>query len=98
MSELKEINEKLDKIINILIGQQTEQVIFPRRRDPNFRKELQQHMDEHRMNQSDLARQMFGKDKHGKARGRDRISVWLAGKSYPTKKNYQKILDIFNLV
>jgi hypothetical protein len=91
LAELARINARLDELIG------NKPVKMVRRRDPNFRQELQQHLDEHRMNQSDLAAHIWGR-KDGKAIKRDRISVWLSGKAYPSKRNYQKILDAFNLV
>jgi hypothetical protein len=92
LAELARINARLDELIG---GKPVKMV---RRRDPNFRQELQHHLDQHRMNQSDLAAHIWGRDKEGRAINRDRISVWLSGKSYPSRCNYQKILDVFNLV
>jgi hypothetical protein len=99
--ELQEINAKLDTILELLTdhrGGRGGKKDIARRYDPLFIKDLRDHMHERNMSQSDLAAMIWGRDAHGKAIKRDRISVWLAGKSYPSKRNYQKILDVFNLV
>ena len=64
-------------------------------RDINFAKRLRQLMSEKEMSQSDLAARIWGRQisSEGKdvARGRDRISVWLAGKNFPDHENLQKL-------
>ena len=52
-------------------------------------------MSEQKLTQSDLAAKIWGRhtSSEGKnvAKGRDRVSVWLAGKSFPDRGNLQKL-------
>jgi transcriptional regulator with XRE-family HTH domain len=61
----------------------------------DFAKRLRGMMDERGLSQSDLAARIWDRyvNTEGKyvARGRDRISVWLAGKSEPSKGNLEKL-------
>jgi hypothetical protein len=70
--------------------------------DPKFRHILRQSMREKGLSQSDLATLMFGRliSSEGKnvARGRDRISVWLAGKSYPSDKYLARLAQFVDVV
>jgi transcriptional regulator with XRE-family HTH domain len=66
-----------------------------RTRDLEFAKRLRQLMEQHELTQSDLAAKIWGRyvnteDKHV-ARGRDRISVWIRGKSFPDNTNLEKL-------
>lgn len=66
-----------------------------RARDITFGKRLQQLMDERELTQSDLAAKIWGRytNTEGKhvARGRDRISVWIRGKSIADSANLAKL-------
>jgi transcriptional regulator with XRE-family HTH domain len=60
-----------------------------------FAKRLREIMDERGLSQSDVAAKIWGKytnteNKHV-ARGRDRISVWLSGKTFPDDNNLEKL-------
>jgi transcriptional regulator with XRE-family HTH domain len=61
----------------------------------DFAEALQRLMRKRRLTASDLAAKIWGRyiSTEGKnvARGRDRISVWLAGKSVPTRMNLAKL-------
>ena len=70
-------------------------------RSAAFAKRLKALMDERGLNQSDLAAKMWGRhtSSEGKyvAKGRDRISVWLARQNFPDEKNLAllaKALDV----
>lgn len=73
-----------------------------RRRDQKFRHILRQSMEEKGLSQSDLAAKMWGRytNTEGKfvAKGRDRISRWLAGKDYPTPKNMALLAQFVDVV
>ena len=62
-----------------------------RMRDVNFAKRLRRLMSEQELTQSDLAAKIWGRhiSSEGKdvAKGRDRISVWLAGRNFPDHDN-----------
>ena len=66
-----------------------------RARDVKFAQRLRQLMSERELTQSALAAKIW--DRHisseGKnvAKGRDRISVWVAGKNFPDHENLQKL-------
>jgi transcriptional regulator with XRE-family HTH domain len=64
-------------------------------RDINFAKRLRQLMAERDMTQTDVAAEIWGRHKssEGKfvARGRDRLSVWCAGKNFPDRENLEKL-------
>ena len=64
-------------------------------RDINFAKRLRQLMSERELTQSDLAAKIWGRhiSSEGKdvAKGRDRISVWLAGRNFPDHDNLLKL-------
>jgi transcriptional regulator with XRE-family HTH domain len=66
-----------------------------RARDLAFAKRLKQLMDERELTQSELAAKIWGRytNTEGKfvARGRDRISVWIRGKSFPDTANLTKL-------
>jgi len=66
-----------------------------RARDVNFAKRLRQLMSEREMTQSELAAKIWGRhtSSEGKyvAKGRDRISVWVAGKNFPDRENLEKL-------
>ena len=65
-----------------------------RMRDVNFAKRLRRLMSEQELTQSDLAAKIWGRhiSSEGKdvAKGRDRISVWLAGRNFPDRENLEK--------
>ncbi len=56
-----------------------------------FAANLHRAMVEKGWKQSELARQAFGNDDKGQPKGRDRISVYLAGKNLPDTANMQAI-------
>jgi hypothetical protein len=62
-----------------------------------FAAELQRLMRKRRLSASDLAAKIWGRyvNTEGKnvARGRDRISVWINGKSVPSQTNFVKLAD-----
>jgi len=64
-------------------------------RDIKFAKRLRQLMSEQELTQSELAAKIWGRhvSSEGKyvARGRDRISVWLAGRNFPDHDNLLKL-------
>ena len=64
-------------------------------RDINFAKRLRQLMSERELSQSELAASIWGRhtSSEGKyvAKGRDRISVWLAGRNFPDRDNLLKL-------
>ena len=66
-----------------------------RMRDVNFAKRLRRLMSEQELTQSDLAAKIWGRhiSSEGKdvAKGRDRISVWLAGRNFPDRENLEKL-------
>ena len=66
-----------------------------RMRDVNFAKRLRRLMSEQELTQSELAAKIWGRhtSSEGKyvAKGRDRISVWLAGRNFPDRENLEKL-------
>jgi transcriptional regulator with XRE-family HTH domain len=64
-------------------------------RDINFAKRLRQLMAEREMTQSDVAAEIWGRVENRRgylvAKGRDRISVWCAGKNFPDRENLAKL-------
>jgi transcriptional regulator with XRE-family HTH domain len=66
-----------------------------RMRDVKFAQRLRQLMSERELSQSELAAKIWGRhiSSEGKnvAKGRDRISVWVSGKSFPDRENLQKL-------
>ena len=66
-----------------------------RMRDVNFAKRLRRLMSEQELTQSGLAAKIWGRhtSSEGKyvAKGRDRISVWLAGRNFPDHENLEKL-------
>ena len=66
-----------------------------RMRDIKFAKRLRQLMSERELTQSELAEKIWGRhtSAEGKnvAKGRDRISVWVSGKSVPDRENLRKL-------
>ena len=64
-------------------------------RDIKFAKRLRQLMSERELTQSELAAKIWGRhtSSEGKyvAKGRDRISVWLAGRNFPDHDNLLKL-------
>jgi transcriptional regulator with XRE-family HTH domain len=66
-----------------------------RMRDVKFAKRLRKLMSEQELSQSELAASIWGRHKssEGKnvAKGRDRISVWVAGKNFPDRENLQRL-------
>jgi transcriptional regulator with XRE-family HTH domain len=64
-------------------------------RDINLAKRLRQLMAERDMTQSDVAAEIWGRhvSSEGKtvAKGRDRLSVWCAGRNFPDRENLQKL-------
>ena len=66
-----------------------------RARDLEFAKRLRQLMEQRELTQSDLAAKIWDRyvNTEGKhvARGRDRISVWIRGKSFPDNANLEKL-------
>ena len=56
-----------------------------------FGRRLQKLLDQKDMNQSDLARLVWGTTKGGYAKNRDRISVYLRGLQWPNPRTMQKI-------
>jgi hypothetical protein len=73
-----------------------------RHRDPKFRHILRRSMEEKGLSASDLAALIWGRytNTEGKfvARGRDRISRWLAGKDYPSPKNMALLAQFVDVV
>jgi hypothetical protein len=73
-----------------------------RHRDPKFPRIASQSMEEKGLSQSDLAALIWGRytNTEGKfvARGRDRISRWLAGLDYPSAKNMAKLAQFIDVV
>jgi transcriptional regulator with XRE-family HTH domain len=63
----------------------------------DFARKLQRLMDERELTQSGLAEKIWGRyvNTEGKrvARGRDRICVWLKGKSVPDSTNLEKLAE-----
>lgn len=70
--------------------------------DPQFRHILRQSMQEKGLSASDLAAQMFGRkiSSEGKnvAIGKDRISVWLTGKNYPSDAHMALLAQFVDVV
>jgi transcriptional regulator with XRE-family HTH domain len=67
-----------------------------------FARRLHEVLTEKNMSQSDLARKAFGEEVNKKtgysgAKGRDRISAYLAGKTYPEPRTLQKIAEALNV-
>jgi transcriptional regulator with XRE-family HTH domain len=66
-----------------------------RARDLEFAKRLRKLMDDRELTQSELAAKIWNRyeNTEGKfvARGRDRISVWIRGKSFPDNANLAKL-------
>lgn len=62
-----------------------------------FARRLYEKMTEKGWNQSDLARHAFGVDREGKPKGRDRISVYIAGKNLPDDANMKKLADVLGV-
>lgn len=66
-----------------------------------FGRKLQEFMNEKGMNQSDVARAMWGEtvDARGNtvAKNRDRISQYLAGKSFPEPQNLAKLAEVMGV-
>jgi transcriptional regulator with XRE-family HTH domain len=58
-----------------------------------FGRRLQDVLAQKGWNQSDLARAAFGEDNHGNARGRDAISTYIRGVSFPEPLSLRKIAD-----
>ena len=67
----------------------------------NFARRLKSVLDEKNMSQADLARKIWGSTTDSRgfdvARNRDRISVYLAGKSMPDSKNLRAIAEALNM-
>jgi transcriptional regulator with XRE-family HTH domain len=72
-----------------------------RARDMEFAKRLRQLMEARELTQSDLAAKIWDRyeNTEGKfvARGRDRISVWIRGKSFPDNANLEKLAKALNV-
>jgi hypothetical protein len=72
-----------------------------RTRDLEFAKRLRKLMDDRELTQSELAAKIWGRyeNTEGKyvARGRDRISVWIRGKSFPDNANMAKLAEKLNV-
>jgi transcriptional regulator with XRE-family HTH domain len=72
-----------------------------RARDLEFAKRLRQLMEQRELTQSDLAAKIWDRyeNTEGKfvARGRDRISVWIRGKSFPDNANLEKLAKALNV-
>jgi len=70
-------------------------------RDINFAKRLRQLMADRGMTQTDVAAKIWGRHKssEGKnvAKGRDRLSVWCAGKNFPDRENLEKLAKVLNV-
>jgi transcriptional regulator with XRE-family HTH domain len=66
-----------------------------RARDVNFGKRLKQILAEREMTASDVAAKIWDRQRNSKgamvARGRDRLSVWINGKSFPDRENLNKL-------
>jgi hypothetical protein len=66
-------------------------------RDLEFAKRLRRLMEQRDWTQSQLAAEIWGRyeNTEGKyvARGRDRISVWIRGKSFPDNANLEKLAE-----
>lgn len=74
----------------------------PRHVDPKFPQILRRSMREKGLSQSDLARLMFGPTTNSRgnadAKGKDRISVWCAGKNRPSDKHLAKLAQFVDIV
>jgi transcriptional regulator with XRE-family HTH domain len=66
-----------------------------RARDVNFGKRLKAILAEKELTASDVAAKIWDRQRNSKgalvARGRDRLSVWINGKSFPDHENMQKL-------
>jgi transcriptional regulator with XRE-family HTH domain len=66
-----------------------------RARDVNFGKRLKQILAEKELTASDVAARIWDRERNAKgalvARGRDRLSVWINGKSFPDRENLAKL-------
>src|SRR4051794_31035797 len=60
---------------------------------PHFARRLAEAMKQAKLNNSDVARQVWGDAKDGGARNRDRIGHYLRGTSHPEPPNLQKLAD-----
>jgi hypothetical protein len=96
---LKSIDARLKRIEERLPRDRSKQ---GRHIDPKFRHILRRSMQEKGYNGSDLAAAMWGRriDSQGKnqAVGRDRISVWLAGKNYPSNESMALLSQFVDIV
>jgi transcriptional regulator with XRE-family HTH domain len=85
----------MTKFVNQLPRVAGARLPIERARDINFAKRLRQLMSERELSQSDLAAKIWGRhiSSEGKdvAKGRDRISVWVAGKNFPDRENLEKL-------
>jgi transcriptional regulator with XRE-family HTH domain len=62
-----------------------------------FGRRLYNLMMKNNWNQSDLARAAFGLDEHGQAKGRDSVSSYIRGRSFPDPKNLKKLADALGI-
>lgn len=66
-----------------------------------FSRRLHELLTERNMSQADLARKTFGtevtKQGYTVAKGRDRISAYLSGKTYPEPRTMQKLADALGM-
>jgi hypothetical protein len=104
MTDINDIDARLKRVEATLAA-----LLAPKRSkrkgrhiDPKFRNILRRSMDEKELSASDLAGKIWGRhiSSEGKdvAKGRDRISVWLAGKEYPSPKNMALLAQFVDVV
>ena len=66
-----------------------------------FARRLHQVMLEKKISQSDLARRMWGSTTDSRgfnvAKNRERVCIWLKGKSYPDQINLQRLADTLGM-
>lgn len=91
----------MSRTVNQLPRLRGAQLPAERVRDIDFAKTLQKLMAEREWSQSDLAAKIWGRYTNSEdknvARGRDRISVWVSGKSFPDKENLEKLARVLGV-
>jgi transcriptional regulator with XRE-family HTH domain len=72
-----------------------------RARDVNFGKRLKAILAKKELTASDVAAKIWDRQRNSKgalvARGRDRLSVWINGKSFPDRENLAKLAKALNV-
>ena len=102
MTDINDIDARLKRVETTLAALLAPKRSKRRHIDPKFRNILRRSMDEKELSASDLAAKIWGRhiSSEGKdvAKGRDRISVWLAGKEYPSPKNMALLAQFVDVV